>query len=350
MIVDNKIAWWTDHHFGFKKASEDFLQSQLRFTREQFIPTLKKKGITTIVFGGDLFDYRVYINVKIKNAVLDLFQHDLKDFNCILLIGNHDIFYNSSVNTNSIRFLGLLPNVTIIDKITPMVIHTRNVLMVPWQVDDKNFVDYMSTNTIKFDVCMCHYAIQGFLLNRAKVNDEGITGDVFFNNFKLIVSGHFHSMNTQVRGDSRILYTGAPWQLSRIDAGEDKFALILNLDDLSYEFIKNEKSLKFVSVTFPEKVYKSEIAGNIVDIHVHYDKNYDDDKIRSYIDRIEAMKPINPPTIKIVNSFASVDLSNHKVKNTYDLMRDYITALKIENEDEIYKMIEELFNEAKGDM
>ena len=50
----SKIAWWTDQHFGIRKGSDEFLKSQLRFVREQFIPALRERGITKVIFGAIL--------------------------------------------------------------------------------------------------------------------------------------------------------------------------------------------------------------------------------------------------------------------------------------------------------
>lgn len=349
--MSNKIAMITDLHFGIRKNSDEFLQSQLRFMQQQFIPELRRRGIKILVFGGDLFDSRISINTKIGNAVLDLFKNDLADFDCYLLAGNHDIYYNNTVKVNSIKHLGLLSNVTIIDEITPMDFFGTKFLLVPWQTSDANFAKYLNTSVDKYDVCLCHYAIHGFLLNKLKVNtEEGIPADVFFANFKLVISGHFHSRNYQTRGDSKILYMGCPWHLSRADINEEKGGLVLDVPTLTYEFIDNTKSLRFVSVKYPDKVSKEYIEGNIVDIHVEYTKDYNDDDIHAYIQSIEEFGPIFPPNIKIINDFAGVDMSNSKIKNTTELIQDYVQALDVENKDEIFNMILELYDEARGDI
>lgn len=317
--------------------------------REQFIPTLKERGIKKVIFGGDLFEYRTHINVKIKNAVFDLFQNDLADFDCYVLVGNHDIYFNTTLKVNSVKYLGLLPNVKVIEEITPVDFYGKKFLLVPWQVDDQNFIDYMSKCTETYEVCICHYAIQGFLLMKSKIHEEGISGDIFYKYFKLIISGHFHIRNSQTRNGSEILYMGCPWHLSRSDIGEEKGGLILDVPSLKYEFIDNKKSLRFVSLVYPNLPKKEEVEGNLVDIYVEYNDDYDDDKVHDYIKTIEGMNPLNPPSIKIENKNVSIDIDDQKIKNTHELMQDYVYALSIDNPDEIFQELEKLYEEAKGE-
>lgn len=341
----------TDLHFGIRKGNEEFLKSQMRFIKEQFIPELVNRQIKIIVFGGDLFEYRTHVNVKIANAVFDMFKNDLSDFTCYVLAGNHDIYYNNTVRVNSVRHLGLLPNVTVIEDITPLQIGDKKFLLVPWQTSDSNFIDFLSKSVDTYDVCLCHYAIHGFLLNKSKVNvEEGISSDVFFTNFKLVISGHFHSRSSQSRNGSKIVYMGSPWHLSRIDIGEEKGALVLDCDSLEYEFIDNQKSIRFVSIKYPESINRLMIEGNSVDVHIEYNKNYDDEKIHQYIQEIESYSPVFPPNVKIINDFVEVDISGNTIKSTGELIEDYISALDVENKKEIYDMIINLYNEAKGDL
>ncbi len=142
---------------------------------------------------------------------------------------------------------------------------------------------------------------------------------------------------------------GCPWHLSRIDIGEEKGALVLDIPTLDYEFIDNVKSLRFISVKYPEVVTKEMVTGNIVDIHVEYDKDYDDEKIYQYIQSIEDFGPAFPPIVKIINDFSGVDMSNSTIKSTSELIEDYVSALDVNNKDEIYGMILDLYNEAKGE-
>ncbi len=64
-----KIAIATDLHLGIRRGSEIYLNSQLKFFKNQFIPELKSKGIDTIIIPGDFFDNRLALDNKILKHV-----------------------------------------------------------------------------------------------------------------------------------------------------------------------------------------------------------------------------------------------------------------------------------------
>jgi len=66
---DMKIALISDIHFGVRKGSSEFLDSQMRFFRNQMIPSLIKREVKHIYFLGDVMDNRNHINVKILSEV-----------------------------------------------------------------------------------------------------------------------------------------------------------------------------------------------------------------------------------------------------------------------------------------
>ena len=56
------------YSFGVKKGNSEFLDSQMRFFKEQMIPSLKKQKIKHVYFLGDVMDNRNHINVRILYA------------------------------------------------------------------------------------------------------------------------------------------------------------------------------------------------------------------------------------------------------------------------------------------
>ena len=109
-----KIAVITDTHFGARKGSDMILESQLRFFRNQFIPELRSAGITNILHLGDFFDNRVHINSKILNTTVKLLSEEMADFQIYIMVGNHDSYFESTIDVNSIEPLSLISNVHIV--------------------------------------------------------------------------------------------------------------------------------------------------------------------------------------------------------------------------------------------
>ena len=162
-----KVALVTDTHFGVHSNNEIFLQSQLRFFRNEFVPYLKENGITDIVHLGDLFDNRNHINLKILNAVYDLFDNELSEFNIHVIVGNHDSLYKNTIEVNSTKFLGNFKNVNVVDDIELINIDGRDILLVPWLVDLEDFATRVANKNTDCDVCMGHFEIVGFKFNNS---------------------------------------------------------------------------------------------------------------------------------------------------------------------------------------
>ena len=345
-----RVCLVSDLHFGVRKNSEVFLQSQTRFIVEQFVPYLKKNGIDTVFMLGDLFDNRSSTNTKVMNAVYDIFAEHLKDFTVYILVGNHDTYFNSTVEVNSLKFLSKFDNVHIIDKITPMEFDGQKIALVPWIVDNVKFV--REFHKIKCDVCMGHFNIHGFHFNKYKKSDDGIQAKLF-SKCKKVFTGHFHIRNSQTLHGSEMIYVGSPYQLTRNDIDENRGFTILDFEDLSYEFIDNTKSLKYIRLKFPEKFSKNKIENNIIDVHVDYDDSYNETKVERYVKKIEEMGPALPPGIFVDNNAelsGDIDLENCNIGSLTDLMREYIDGLDIKNKEEIFQILIELYNEVRGDV
>jgi predicted phosphodiesterase len=343
-----KIALVTDTHFCVHRSSEIFLNSQLSFFKDQFFPDLKKRGIDTIIHLGDFFDNRVFINVRIQNIIYNMMMNEGKDFKWYILVGNHCSYYKTNIETNSLKQFEHIEHIDIINEIKKINLDGRDILLVPWQIDNNDFQKRVSNKNITCDVCMGHFETRGFLLNKGKVCDEGIDSEIFFNNFKVVFSGHFHKRTLKKRNESKIQYIGNAYHLTRHDIGEDRGYTIFDTNTLEYEFINNEKSLKFVNMIFPEKIIKDKIRGNIVDVCVDVsDEKYDEIKFREYMTKIEKCNPITTPNVKIENNFQQNVEIDYKVQTVNELIEEYVSKLNISNKKEVIEKIIELYQECK---
>ena len=347
-----KIAIIGDLHFGTKKSNDLFVKSQIKFLKNEFIPYLKNNGIKKIFIIGDLFETRNHLNVKTFNTVFDLFNTDLKEFDITIFVGNHDIYYNSTTEVHSIKWLKKFDNVTLIEDITSIELDNRKILIVPWQVNYKEFSKYIVDNKIESDICLGHFDIIGFLLNNHHICDQGLDRDILSDRFKYVFSGHFHTRNKQIKKDSEIVYIGSPWHLTRNDIDEEKGFVELDLEKMKYKFVNNNSSLRFISINYPENISKKLIEGNIVDVHVKYDKDYEEDKFQEYIKLIESYGPASPPIPKIISNFSDDgDTKDLQIKNMHQLMTEYVSTIKdIRNANHIYSIMDRLYNECKNDI
>lgn len=345
------IALISDIHFGVRKNSDIFLESHLRFIENQFVPYLKENNINEIFILGDLFDNRASTNTKVMNTVYDIFDKHLCDFKIYIIVGNHDIYYNSSIQINSLKFLEKFKNITLIDKITEINIDNKKIVMVPWITDNLSFIKEFS-RIENIDLCFGHFNINGFNYNKFKKSEDGLYGKIF-ENCKKVFSGHFHIRNSQNIFGSEIIYIGSPFQLTRNDIDEKRGFIILDTSNSQHKYIDNNVSLKYIKLRFPENFNVNKIKNNIIDVYINYDESYNENEIDKYIKKIEEYLPAMVPNLFIENNSdinGSIDLENYNLGSMLDLMREYINSLDIGNKDEIYKLLIELYNEStKGD-
>ena len=342
----------SDSHFGIKKANDIFFESQIKFFQDQFEPYLRKNKIDTIFFLGDVFDNRVSLNIKIKNMVLNLFSNTLKDYTIYVLVGNHDSYLSTNISINSLKFLDHLNNVKLIETETLIEYNKRKIYLSPWISNYKDFINKVSEMKERVDLCFGHFAINGFNLNKVKIEDGGLEQSVFAK-FKKVFSGHFHirGVRKNVIDNTEIIYVGSPYQLNRGDSNEMRGFCILDTETLDYKFIDNTESLQYVMLTYPEKFTEKMIKGNIIDVNVKFEKNTDDNKLQLYIKMIEKLKPIVPPQIIPINNFVSVDGEvDESIKSSAQLMREYINRLDVDNKEEIYSILEKLHEEASNQL
>ena len=346
-----KIALVSDIHLGVKKSADYFLNNQLTFFKEEFLPVLKKENVEEIHILGDLMDNRNHINVKVLDATYKLFAETLKDYTIKILVGNHDSHYKTTIKVNSLSFLNALPHVEVIDEIkiddSILAKTGKKVLQVPWLVDEADFRQRVAKQNIDIDYCFGHFEVSGFSYNQHTVNLHGLDPNVLFDNFPMTFTGHFHKRSCRVKGDSRIQYLGCPYQITRNDKNEDKGFAILDVLTGEYDFHFGKNTMKFVEIKFPEEFTRKQVEGNIVDVKIEYDENYKETLVQQYIRIIEKYNPMFAPTMKIENKMIAGDVLEIEHQSIDDLLKEYVDSLEIENKDYIYNELIGLLKECQ---
>jgi len=353
-----KIACITDLHFGNRQNSDIFLERMSDCFRQFLIYAGERSD--TIVIGGDVFDSRTAINVKVANYVYRLFKEmDSLSIPVYVILGNHDVYYNTSNEFNSLKMLkGQFDNITIVEKISVIEkatsVGSGGILLVPWVVDRDKFVDDVASGVYPQEICFGHFNINGFPMYRNSIlSDSGIPAEVMLKSFKLTLSGHFHTRSVQhIDNMGKIAYIGAPWQLTRNDRDDDRGFVMLDTETLETEFINMDQGIKFKEVCYPDTPDQKEVAGNIVDLYIDYSQKFNEKDLQKYIDELQAMKPAFPPEIRIVNKLdmdVNEELAKTKFGSTIDLMKGYIDDQNIEEKEKINSLMVELYQESGGD-
>lgn len=335
----SRVAVLTDIHFGAKRGSELLLSQQLSFFNNQVIPHLKSENIDTICILGDLMDNRQNINVNILSAVYKLFKNlNELGFKIHILVGNHDIFHKTSIETNSIEFLDSFKNVTIHDKINVTEFYGVKTLMVPWIISNDDFTQALASGLgVDCKACMGHFEIKNAIMHGQTRCEHGLDPEAFVG-LKKIFSGHFHSRSKMKIKTGEIEYIGNICQLNRGDSGESRGYGILDMNTLEVEYFENKYASKYITLEIGDPINEELIKNNYVDVLVKVDGTpltVEESKKRTdYIREIEKLKPIVPPIIKIVHIQHIVEnatVDTEKVLTLEECFNMFISDIEIED-------------------
>lgn len=341
-----KIAMIADLHFGIKKADPTFMESQLRFFKEQFVPELNASGIKDIWILGDVFDTRQAINTSVIYNVIDLFNETLKDFNIKIIVGNHDMYLTTDVGITSLKILSVLPHVTIYDKQTTLEIDGKKILMQPW------IVDYAQEDLIKgkYDYAFMHADIIGFDMGGGRLSESGLMAKELLKKVDAVYTGHYHNgIHRQFEKGKSVTYLGAPYQLTRIDRGGTRGYHILDIATGERTMVENKVSMKFTRHVYPD-VNLEVIPGNVVDLDIPAEYNDQTKKISVLVTKLERLKPAYPVNINYLPSEDDTEeIIDTENLNIITLFKNYISQVELEPvyKDKLYDNFIELYNNYK---
>lgn len=340
-----KVALIADCHFGIKKSDAVFMESQLRFFREQFIPELKAANIKDIFILGDVFDTRQTINVQTINIVIDLFRNILKDFNINIIVGNHDMYMTTTTDINSLKMLDILPNVTVYEKQTVLTIDSKTILLQPWIIDYSTYI-----LTEHYDYAFMHADIIGFDQGGGRLSESGLVAKEILKHVDAVYSGHYHNgIHRQFEKGKTITYLGAPYQLTRIDRNGIRGYHILDIASGERTLIENHISMKFTRHIYPD-INTSMVPGNVVDIDVPAEYADQTKRIADLVNKLEKMNPAYPVNISYLPSeedaTEAIDTEN---LNIITLFGNYLEQVELDakHKDMLYDSFIELYNNYK---
>ena len=345
-----KVAIIADLHMGVKKSDQTFMDSQLRFFKNQFVQELKQQEIDTIVVCGDVFDTRQTLNVQTENVVIDLFKNILKDFTIHIIVGNHDMFHTNTTEVNSLKSLDLLPNVTVYEQMTEIQFGGKSTLMLPWIVNYEDF-DLLVLKNYKF--CFAHLDIIGFDMG-GHLSEHGLTMKQIMSKIDHTFTGHYHCrINRENIEGKTITYVGSPYQITRIDRNQDRGYLVLDTETEKYEWHNNTQSMRFNTFTYPD-VDRNKVKGNVVDLHIPYEKQNETKQIYELVKELDSLLPAYPvntfndePPVGQENIDLSIDTERFNLMN---MAKNYIDQLELTNitGEELYGALEELYDKFRG--
>jgi DNA repair exonuclease SbcCD nuclease subunit len=226
--MNEVIFLLTDTHFGKKQNSIIWLNSQISFLEEQFIPSVikcAKNNKVKIIHMGDVFDSRSTISTMVATKIIDVFKTicDIPNTELHIIAGNHDFY---SPNSDEIDTLTLLLGNLNLHLHVKDIYLDNDRLYVPWYKWGSDDVQFFIDNK-----CV------NYIFTHADIVKEKIP----YKNIKnvKVFSGHLHIPYIK----NNIYNIGSSYALDFADSNHDRGYYVIEGDKV--KFIPNEYSIRF---------------------------------------------------------------------------------------------------------
>lgn len=354
--MSNQIAIISDIHFGVRNDLPVLLNFHKKFFDQVFFPKIDELGIKTVVNLGDTFDRRKYTNHNTLFKAKEMFFDELKhrDIWSPTIVGNHDTFHK---NTNQVNTIELMcnefhyPNLKVINSPQVLDIQGFPILMVPWICDD-NYLDcFKLIDSAATDLCMGHFAINGFVMHVGQVSEEGLDRAIF-DKYDMVFSGHFHHRSS----DGRIFYLGNPCEMTWQDYNDTKGFHIFDLETRRLTFIPNPYRL-FYRIIYDDSEYDYRNYGDLSYLNQTYVKVVVEKKTKPkmYEEFMESLYAVDPHHMQSVQNYADVvefeGFNADQADDTLTMIKKFVNA-KTEMDEyadmtkDLHGLIEEIYAEA----
>lgn len=305
---------------------------------------LKKKKIEDIIISGDFFHYRDEIAVNtlhFATKVLDVW----KDFNIIMLVGNHDAYYKDKSDVNSLSILDGWNNITVLSELSTADLFGRTTTFCPWGIK--------SSDIPESDLIFGHFEIKSFKQNMHKMCASGMSASDLLEKTNLVVSGHFHLRDERVYENGKILYLGNPFEMDFGDMDNKKGYYTLDFNTLKYEFTENKLSPKHKKIFLSDLAkagkltpeIKKQFTNNFIRFVV--DRNISADEIDIVLKKFMSLQPTNINVEYAIN-FSKYRIEDDTIKDFSGVdipvaIEEFVNLLEIENKKEVTDYTMSLF-------
>jgi DNA repair exonuclease SbcCD nuclease subunit len=257
-----------DIHIHSHKENIDRLSHGLEALRWIFTEA-ERNECKYLLFLGDLFHEKSKIDVlnylSTFEIFLDFFVEKKSTINAFLLCGNHDAYLKEKWDVNSIKPLSAINNVHIVDKPSTINLDGVNIDFCPYTANPIQHLQQLKEGRPKEDLRLLlgHLSVHGAILNklygtRADVIVEYDTDMVpvsadLFNDWDMTILGHYHAAQHL---NDKAEYLGSPYQISFGESFQDKHILVLDLETMEKQYVKNDFSPRhYIIPSSEEDVY-----------------------------------------------------------------------------------------------
>ena len=342
-LTQSKVCCISDIHIGVHQNSTQWHQIAIDWAT-WLTDELKSKNINDIIISGDFFHYRDEIAVNTMHFVTDILNL-WKDFNIIMLVGNHDAYYKDRSDVNSLSILKGWDNITIVSNLHQEILYGKKITFCPWGTKVADIP--------KSDLIFGHFEIQTFKQNSFKICSDGITTKDILQKSPLTISGHFHLREERIYDDGTILYLGNPYQMDFGDADSTKGYYILDIPTSTYEFTENVLSPKHEKIKLSELIEEGDLTADVKSrfknnfVKFIIDMNISPNDVDALLRKLTSLNPHNVNVDYAINfNKYQIDENNRTDFTGIDIrtaISEFVSLLEIENKDEVEKYTIELF-------
>lgn len=271
--MNSEVLIWSDVHVHPHKKSSSRLDDCLKVVNWVF-DLADERGITSILFGGDLIHERTKVDVYTYQRLFELLKSRLilNKYQLYLLLGNHDLWFNEKTSVSSVVPLSALPGVTIIDKPSRLKIAGSDWDFIPFTHNPVAAVEELKKNHGSFEYALGHISLSGAYLHGNTYADIVVEheGDMvqvdanIFDHYKRVFLGHFHC---QQKVNDTVEYIGSPLQLSFGEAFQKKHVIVFDCASNTAEYVENTFSPTHLIVK-QEELHKQDLTGKFVEVIV----------------------------------------------------------------------------------
>lgn len=214
----------------------------------------KARAAGTIAFLGDWWHLRYQVPVHLLNRVGEWIKKAVKNFELILLPGNHD-----QVDEMGEHALQVFSEYGAKVYTTPIV--NGWGAWMPYRKDPKVVhaqLHQLAASCVKLQkplILFGHLPVFGALMNNQMADADGLSPESF-SGFQKVILGHYHKRQTFL--DGLVTYAGSPWQTRADEYGQEKgFALW------------DGYSLKYINRVFGRRFFRFE-ATNAMNLKTQF--------------------------------------------------------------------------------
>lgn len=355
-VKTNKVCCVADLHIGVHQNSIFWHENALSWAK-WLKTSLEKQDIKDIFILGDVFHYRDEIAVNTLHVVNEIFKI-WKNFNIVIIVGNHDSYYKDRADINSLALFDGWKNITIISEVTNTTILGKKCSFVPW--------GFKLEDIKESDIIFGHFEIESFKMNSYKTCDHGTKTEELLSKGSLILTGHFHLRDDRNYSGKRILYVGNPFEMDFSDTGSTKGYYILDFNTLNLEFFENSISPKHKKILLTDliantkegavvkdqkdiKQIKTEIENNIVKLII--DMKVAPDHVDTLLKKLSVYKPFSISVdYSLVNNDIQIADDVNFDASGVDITKaieEFVNLLDINDKEYIIKYAQELYKKHK---